>query len=168
MSETGARVSFTITTADDELASDLEPGAPSPTVRFLAMAELAEAGVETGVMIMPVLPFVEDTPENLRAILSRAAESGATTALPWFGVTLRDRQREYFFSRLDDCFAGLSDRYRSVFGSSYFCESPHAKSLKEEFRKLCDELGLSTRIDPFEKEPPEQLGLFEAGAESSG
>ena len=161
ISETGARVSFTITAADDELASVIEPGAPSPTARFSAMAELAQAGVTTGVMIMPVLPFIEDTWENIETILRRAAESGAGTALPWFGVTLRDRQREYFYRRLDEHFEGLSGRYSRAFGDNYFCESPGAGDLSEKFSHLCNELGLSTRIEPFEKQPPEQMQLFD-------
>ncbi|MCJ7717941.1 MAG: radical SAM protein, partial [Anaerolineales bacterium] len=54
-------VSFTITTADDELARILEPGAPLPSLRFQAMRELADAGILTGVTMMPILPFLEDS-----------------------------------------------------------------------------------------------------------
>ena len=62
INRTRAVVSFTITTADDDLARQVEPGAPPPSARFRAMATLAERGIPTGVLLMPVLPFLEDSP----------------------------------------------------------------------------------------------------------
>ena len=72
ISKVYATISFTITTADDELGKKIEPGAPLVSRRFAAMAQLAKAGLMTGVLLMPVLPFIEDNPENITAIVTRA------------------------------------------------------------------------------------------------
>lgn len=106
-----ARISFTVTTADDALAAKLEPGAPLPSRRYAAMARLAERGVPTGVLLMPVLPFIEDNEENIRGVVERAADAGASYILAAFGMTMRDRQRTYFYQRLDELFPGMRRRY---------------------------------------------------------
>ena len=73
IAEQYAAVSFTITTADDELCKKLEPCAPVASERFSAMKELRDKGIYTGVMMMPILPFLEDTKENIEALVSQAA-----------------------------------------------------------------------------------------------
>ena len=96
-----AAVSFTITTADDELAKKLEPGAPLVSERFRAMKTLADHDIHTGVTMMPILPFIEDDEENIRRIVEQAHAHGAAYIIPWFGMSLRDRQRAYYYDKLD-------------------------------------------------------------------
>ena len=135
---------LTVTTADDALAAKVEPGAPSPSRRLAAVEQLARAGVFTGVLLMPVLPFVEDTLDNVLTVTRRAAEAGARFVYPAFGVTMRPGQREYFLAELDRAFPGqdLGRRYRQQYGSRYQCPSPRAKALWEAFALRCQELGL--------------------------
>ncbi|MBE0583792.1 MAG: radical SAM protein, partial [Desulfofustis sp.] len=78
ISEVFAAVSFTITAANDELAKKLEPGAPLVSRRFAAMKKLADRGIHTGVLLMPVLPMIEDDAENILAIIQMAADHGAS------------------------------------------------------------------------------------------
>jgi DNA repair photolyase len=153
-----AAVSFTITTADDDLGQRLEPGAPKVSQRFAALKELAAHGILTGVALMPVLPFIEDTAENIRAIVERAHDAGARYILPAFGMTLRDRQRDYYYAKLDRLFPGLRPRYERAFGQRYSVGSPHAKRLDQLCRELCERLGLARRM-PF-YQPPTQLPLL--------
>ena len=115
-----AAVSFTITTADDDLGKKLEPGAPLVSRRFAAMAQLAAAGIMTGVLLMPVLPFIEDNAENITAIVTRAHECGASYILASFGMTLRDRQRAYYYAQLDRLFPGLRQQYERQYRESLF------------------------------------------------
>ncbi len=115
---TRAVVSFTITTPDDALARKLEPGAPPPSARLAALETLARHGIETGVLLMPILPFLEDDPAAIQAIVVQAAARGASHVVPGFGVTLRDRQRDYFYARLDQHFPGLRARYEAAFGAA--------------------------------------------------
>ena len=119
----------TVTTTDAALAARVEPNAPSPARRLEAVARLAEAGLFAGVLLMPVLPFLEDNVENLRAVVEAAAEAGARFVYPAFGMTLRDQQREYYYQALEKGFPGLAERYRRQYGPRYECPSPRAKAL---------------------------------------
>jgi DNA repair photolyase len=156
-----AAVSFTVTTADDDLAKKLEPGAPPPSRRFAAMRRLNEAGIISGVTLMPVLPFIEDDEESLRAIVAAAAASGARYILAAFGVTLRDRQRTWFYERLDRLFPGMRARYELVFGESYSCASPSSRRLEKLLQQLCAQHGIPRRMPVFTPPPPpSQPALF--------
>lgn len=153
-----AAVSFTVTTADDELGKRLEPGAPKVSARFAALQQLAAHNILTGITLMPVLPFIEDTEDNIAAIIARAHDSGATYILPAFGVTLRDRQRDYYYAKLDRLFPGLRLRYERAFGQRYSATSPQAKRLTQLCRELCDRYGLALKMPVYQ--PPTQLALF--------
>ena len=161
ISETRAVVSFTITTADDALAAKLEPGAPSPSRRLAAMEALASRGVTTGVTLMPVLPFIEDSPDSIAEIVTRAVSCGATHVIPAFGMTMRDRQRAYYYEKLDELFPGLRSQYEHAFGERYQCAARNQAALKATFEKLRARYGLATRVVPYEPGPhEEQLALL--------
>jgi len=155
-----ATVSFTVTSADDETAAKTEPGAPAPSARFEAMRRLAEAGVLTGVTMMPVLPFIGDTRENITAIVERAKVSGASYVVPWFGMSLRDRQRAYYYEQLDAQFPGLRAHYERRFGDQYYCSARDARGLDRVFTDTCQQLRLATCIPRYEPMRVEQSSLF--------
>ena len=156
----GAVVSITITTADDTLARQLEPSAPPPSARFAALERLAAAGICTGVLLMPVLPFLEDDPANIRAILARAAAAGVHHVIPSWGVTLRDRQRDHFYTELDRRFPGMRARYEQAFGERYVASSPRASELEALFCKLANSFNLARMVAPYQAESAEQLALL--------
>lgn len=135
---------MTVTTTDDALAAKIEPNAPSPSRRLAAVEALSKAGVFTGILLMPVLPFVEDTEENVLAVAESAARAGARFVYAAFGVTMREGQREYFLQGLDRAFPGqgLGEKYRKRYGPRYQCGSPRARVLWEVFSQRCGELGL--------------------------
>ena len=155
-----AAVSFTVTTADDELGKKVEPGAARVSDRFRAMRVLADRGIRTGVTMMPILPFIEDTEENVRAIVEEAAAHGASYIIPWFGMSLRDRQRAYYYERLDELFPGLRQRYERTFGDRYACPTPKADRLATLFEQLCREHGIATHIQPYRPVTATQMSLF--------
>lgn len=156
----GAVVSISITCADDGLARQLEPAAPPPSARFAALAELAAHGICAGVLLMPVLPFLEDDPENIRQIVTCAHAAGAHHVIPSWGVTLRDRQREHFYSQLDQRFPGLRARYEQAFGGAYVAQSPHAAALEAIFTTLAARCGLARTVPPYCASGPAQLTLL--------
>ena len=160
IAQTYASVSFTITTTDDALASKIEPGAPRPSARFAAMQALADTGIQTGVTMMPILPFIEDTEENIVSIVEKAGASGATYILPWMGMSLRDRQKVYYYAQLDRHFPGLRARYERTFGDRYHCDSPNAERLYPLFEKTCQDRGVLTSIPQYRPQAAEQLSLF--------
>ncbi|MBN1814811.1 MAG: radical SAM protein [Anaerolineae bacterium] len=163
INECYATVSFTITTADDELGKKLEPGAPLVSDRFRAMRIIADKGIQTGVSLMPVLPFIEDTEENIAAIVRKTHEHGGSYIIPSFGMTMRDRQRAYYYDRLDELFPGLRQKYKRVFGDRYHCPANNADGLAKAFYELCGRYGISPRIVPYEPQAARQLSLFEGG-----
>lgn len=156
-----ARVSFTVTTTDDDLARRLEPGAPVPSRRLAAMAQLASEGIETGVVMMPILPFIEDTPENILNIVEASSRNNADYIIPAFGMTVREGQREYFYAKLDEHFPGVREKYEKTFGNAYHCPVRHRDHLVDVFYEACQEHGISTQVSPYPPKPEhEQLNLF--------
>lgn len=135
---------ITITTADDALAAKVEPRAPSSSRRFAAVEKLVQAGLFAGLLLMPVLPFLEDSKENVQAIVEQAAGCGARFIYPAFGMTMRETQREWYYEKLEEAFpgSGLPARYQKRYGSRYTCASPRAKALWEMFSQKCNEKGI--------------------------
>ncbi|MGE5653976.1 MAG: hypothetical protein ACM3ZQ_06875 [Bacillota bacterium] len=112
--------------------------------------------------LMPILPFITDDEENLHQIIDAASSVGASYILPWFGVTLRDRQRDYYYDRLDALFPGLSQRYRQRYGNSYMCAANHADQLESRVREWCDPHRLTVAMKHFAPcERAEQISLLE-------
>lgn len=127
-------VLFTITTAEDRLQSRIERNVSSSSERFKAIKELSKEGIYTGVMMSPLLPFINDTVKNVTEIVTKASENNAAFIYPGYGVTLRGNQRQYFFQKIGE---ELTAKYVDTFGDSYMCTSPNSKKLETEFTKLC-------------------------------
>jgi len=155
-----AAVSFTITAANDSLSQKIEPHAPPTSERFKAMRLLADKGIYTGVTLMPVLPFINDTTENISAIVKQAKESGAAYILPAFGLTLRKGSREYFYNALDNHFAGIKEKYQSRFGERYECFSPNYRALTDTFKEQCFKLKIDNRMRFYRPETHIQQSIF--------
>ncbi len=160
INERYAAVSFTITTADDELGKKLEPGASLVSERLKAMQVLAQRGIHTGITMMPILPFIEDNEENITRIVRLAHEYGATYIIPSFGMTTRDRQRAYYLNKLDELFPGLREKYERRFGDQYYCAANNMPRLTKRFNELCQQYGIATRLPQYAPETGVQLSLF--------
>lgn len=135
---------ITITTTDDTLAAKVEPHAPAPSRRLAALEKLSKAGLFAGVLLMPVLPFLEDSDENVLSVVEGAAKAGARFIYPALGVTMRQGQREYFLDGLERAFPGrgLKERYLRQYGDRYQCASPRARALWKVFSQTCRERGI--------------------------
>ncbi len=135
---------MTVTTADDELCRLIEPNAAPSSERFNALAKMSESGLFTGITLMPVLPFLEDSEDNIVKIVRTAHQCGVRCIYPFFGVTLRVNQREHFLDELDKRFpdSKLRERYIRYFGNRYECISPNAKRLWSVFTSECDRFGI--------------------------
>lgn len=135
---------MTVTTADDELCRLIEPNAAPSSERFNALAKMSESGLFTGITLMPVLPFLEDSEDNIVKIVRTAHQCGVRCIYPFFGVTLRANQREHFLDELDKRFpdSKLRERYIRYFGNRYECISPNAKRLWSVFTSECDRFGI--------------------------
>jgi DNA repair photolyase len=151
-------VQMTLTTYDARLCAFVEPRVSATQERFRALEAMRGAGIPTVVWLSPILPFINDTEENLRGILGYCARAGVRGIMSFgFGVTLREGDREYFYANLDRRFPGLKERYVREFGDSYECLSPDNARLTEIFRSLCREHGIMCDPDAVSA----YLGKFE-------
>lgn len=146
-------VSFTITAADDELCHKIEQNVCVSSKRFAAIKELSLQGIPCGLLLMPTLPFINDTAENILAIVRKAYESGAKWIFVGrgFGVTLRQNQRDYFYKKLDELFPGIKLKYIKQFGYTYDCASPNNERLWQVFASECKKLGILYNMDEISK-----------------
>ena len=123
-----AVVQMTLTTYDEDLCRILEPGVCTTARRVEALKAFQRCGVPTVVWLCPILPFLNDTPENILAIVDACAEAGVKGIINFgMGVTLREGNREYFYAQLDRYFPGLKQRYIRAYGNAYELPSPPAK-----------------------------------------
>ena len=144
-----AMAKMTVTTCDDELCRLIEPNVSVSSERFSAIAEMSDKGLFTGITLMPVLPFIEDTEANIIGIVKTAHECGARFIYPAFGMTLRGRQRKHYLSQLEKIFPekGLRRKYESYFGENYGCTSPSVKKLWARFVSECERYGILYKME---------------------
>lgn len=136
-------VQMTVTTADEELCRKIEPNMSSTRERFEALKRLRDAGIPTVVWMTPILPFINDTKENISRILDMCGEANVYGVICFgMGLTLRDGNREYFYEQLDRLFPRLKERYIRVFGNQYVAESPDSCCLMRLFHRMCGERGI--------------------------
>lgn len=135
---------ITVTTTDDDLSKKIEPSVCASSLRLKTIKKLSEAGIFTGILMMPLLPYLTDTEENVLGIISAAHQSKAKFIYPSFGLTLRNGQREWFYHQLDYLFPeqDLAKKYNNLYGASYECHSPNANRLWKLFTSECERLGI--------------------------
>lgn len=133
------------------------------------LRELQKAGIPAVVWLCPILPFINDTEENIQGILRGCAETGVRGVICFgMGLTLRDGNREYFYRQLDRLFPGMKEKYIKTYGVQYEINSPRNKELMALFHKFCEEHGMlhdNGQIFEYlhtfeEKNAGDQLSLF--------
>ena len=167
--KTKAVVQMTLTTADEKLCRIIEPNVSTTNERFETLKALRDAGIPTVVWLCPVLPFINDTEENIRTILGMCVEAGVRGVLCFgMGLTLREGNREYFYKQLDIHFPRLKERYIREYGNNYMVDSPRSTELMRLFHRICEENGILHSNDQIfeylrkfeEKNAAEQLCLW--------
>lgn len=158
-------VCMTITSIDDELCKKIEPRVATTSERLATLKKLSEHGIHTGVLMMPILPFVNDTAENVVGIVEAASKSGAKFVYPAFGVTLRQNQRDHYYNQLDKHFPGLKQRYINTYRYEYNCSSLKQKELHQAFKNACQKEKILYKINEINgllkpENEGEQLTLF--------
>lgn len=145
--KTKAVVQMTMTTYDETLCKILEPNVSTTKERFEALMQFKEAGIPTVVWLTPILPFINDTEENIRGILGYCVEAGVKGIICFgMGVTLRDGDREYFYKALDKHFPGIKNKYIGTYGNAYDIPSPNNEKLLEIFKEVCVKNGMIYQI----------------------
>jgi len=141
-------VQITLTTYDDELCSILEPNVCNTKRRIEVLGRMQERGIPTIVWLTPVLPFINDTEENITKIMNECVRTGVKGIIDFgMGLTLREGDREYYYAALDKYFPGMKQRYIRTYGNSYELPSPKAKELTAIYKRICKENGMMSTPD---------------------
>lgn len=139
-------VNITITTADPDMQKQIEPFSSTTLERFEALKILNDAGIKAGITLMPILPFVNDTLENLDALIELSKTYHVNHIFAWFGMTTRDRQREHYYRQLDKYYPGVKEQHIKTFGYQYVNPSPKEKELLQRLEQKCKEYGILYHI----------------------
>ena len=136
-------VQMTLTTYDEKLCRILEPNVCNTQRRIEVLEAMRERGIPTVVWLTPILPFINDTEENVRAILEACARVKVKGIICFdMGLTLREGDREYYYAALDRDFPGLKEKYIRTYGNAYEVPSPHREPLMRLFTTFCREHGM--------------------------
>ena len=136
-------VQMTLTTYDEDLCRIVEPNVETTYERFRALEILHDNGIPTVVWLCPILPFINDTEENIRGILDYCVRAKVKGIINFdMGVTLRDGNREYFYKKLDEHFPGLKEKYIRMYGNSYQLSSPNSRQLNMIYKSECIKNGI--------------------------
>ena len=161
-------VQITLTTYDNDLSKIVEPNVCTTKRRIEVLEEMQKRGIPTIVWMSPILPFINDTEENITAILNECVRTGVKGVICFgMGLTLREGDREYYYAALDKHFPGLKEKYIKLYGNAYEVPSPNSRELMKVFQRICRENGMmATPEECFEfmRTMPDrytQMSLFE-------
>lgn len=163
-------VQMTLTNIDDGLSRKLEPGVCTTTRRFEVLKILRDAGIPTVVWMSPVLPFINDTRENISGLIGMCIEAKVKGIICFgMGLTLREGNREYFYENLDRLFPGIKEKYIRSYGNQYEIASPNHYSLMRLFHEKCGKHGIMHNNDEIfrylsefeDKQAVEQMSLWD-------
>lgn len=136
-------VQMTLTTFDEDLCKKLEPNVSTTRERAAALKQLHHAGIPTVVWLCPILPFINDTEENVSGLLNYCIDAKVYGIICFgMGMTLREGNREYFYRKLDEMFPDLKAKYIQAYGSRYELKSPQHARLMNLFHQVCEENGI--------------------------
>ena len=165
--ETRFVLQMTLTTYDEELCRIIEPNVCSTRRRIEVLEEMQKRGIPTIVWLSPILPFINDTEENIRAIMDECVRVGVKGVICFgIGLTLREGDREYYYAALDRHFPGLKKKYTERYGNAYNLPSPDERQLFKIFRVICSANGIMSTPDEcfsFLNDLPErdvQISMF--------
>ena len=162
-------VQMTLTTVDEALCRKIEPNVSTTKERFEVLLQMRDAGIPTVVWLAPILPFINDTKENIVGILDLCIEAKVYGILCFgMGLTLREGNREYFYKQLDLQFPNMKEKYIRTYGNQYYIASPNNRILMKMFQKKCRKNGIEYDVNSIfeylntfeEKQTYEQLSLF--------
>jgi DNA repair photolyase len=145
-------VEITLTTFDEQLCKIIEPNVSTTKERFEVLKTMRDNNIQTIVWMSPILPYINDTRENLIGILNYCIEAKVYGIICFgIGLTLREGDREYYYKNLDIHFPGLKEKYQKRYGNNYIITSENNEELMEIFNKTCDENEIIHDVDELFK-----------------
>ena len=136
-------VQMTLTTYDEDICQMIEPNVSTTRERVEVLKQLRDADIPTVVWLCPILPFINDTKENIISILNDCIEAKVYGVICFgMGLTLREGNREYFYNQLDHLFPHMKEKYIRTYGNQYQLYSLKNHQLMEIFHQMCEEQGI--------------------------
>ncbi|MCI8509382.1 MAG: radical SAM protein [Lachnospiraceae bacterium] len=163
-------VQMTLTTLDEDLCKKIEPNVSTTRERFEVLKQLQDVGIPTIVWLTPILPFINDTEDNISGILDMCIEAKVYGVICFgMGLTLREGNREYFYKQLDHLFPQLKEKYMRTYGNQYMIDSPDSSRLMKLFYQKCKNNGIIHNNEQIfqylhtfeEKDPARQLSFWD-------
>jgi len=162
-------VQMTLTTYDEELCKIIEPNVCTTKRRYEVLEILKENGIPTIVWLSPLLPWINDTRENVEGILQYCTQAKVYGILCFgIGMTLREGDREYYYEALERHFPGLRRKYHNKYGYAYEITSEHHTELMKFVHEQCRRHNMVSNVKELfaymhafpETKEYEQLSLF--------
>ena len=169
-SKTKCVIQMTLTTYNEDMCKKIEPNVSTTRQRFEALKVLRDEGIPTVVWLCPILPYINDTEENILGILNYCKDASVYGIICFgMGLTLRDGNKEYFYSQLDKKFPRLKNQYMSEYRNSYIVTSQNNKKLMGLFHRFCEQNNIAHDNEAIfnylnlfeEKEISKQLSFFD-------
>lgn len=163
-------VQMTLTTFDEMLCKKLEPNVCTTARRIEVLNIMKEEGIPTVVWMTPILPFINDTKDNIQHLLDACKQAGVYGIITFgLGLTLRDGDRQYFYRKLDEHFPGVKEQYINRYGNAYELPIPKERELYAMLQQECKAAGMEWRSDVIfdymrrfeDRQTGEQLSLFQ-------
>lgn len=159
-------VQMTLTTLDEALCKIIEPNVSTTLERVNTLKILNAKNIPTIVWLTPILPFINDSEENIRGIINYCIDAKVKGIMCFgIGVTLREGDREYFYQKLDEHFPGLKKDYQRIYGEDYIINSPNHVKLMKILNEECLKHGIMSNVDEIFNyiqnfDSQDQLSLF--------
>lgn len=133
---------ISLSTSNDDICTKVEPNVENASSRFLVLQKLSENGIYSGVMLLPILPFISDTEQNIKDVVRKASNAGAKFIYTYLGMTLRQGSREYYYEKLDKSFVGVKEKYQKKYGNRYTVLPANHKKLWDLFTNECEKANI--------------------------
>ncbi|WP_042391844.1 Rv2578c family radical SAM protein [Streptacidiphilus carbonis] len=151
---TEVSVAVSVGFTDRELWRRVEPGTPSPGKRLEVCRTLNDHGIPCGVLMAPVLPFLSDSPEQLRATVQAIAAAGATSVTPLV-LHLRTGAREWYFHWLAEHRPDLVPRYQALYYDNAYAPTWYQRRITRQVHALATEYGIGPTPRPHPEPTPQ-------------
>lgn len=145
-----AIISFSFSSVDDGISAVFEPGVPPPSKRLETIKRFKDAGIACGMFLLPVIPFVTDTPELIEDAVGKASEVGIDFII-FGGMTLKEgRQKDYFLNATKERYPDIAARYRNIYSYSKWGEpsKEYSDAINLAFNAIAKKYRVPMRIPP--------------------
>jgi len=151
IAKTYCAVTFSISTTDEEIASVVEPNSPSPIKRFEAMRMLKQIGIISGIIIMPVLPYLSDKAYDIEDIVRKAKAYNADYVIYSPALILKPNYKDYFINILKSKYPDIAKLYLDLYNENIIPPDKYTSVVNTQIEIFLQHYELSSNILQYKK-----------------